>query len=382
MEPGGRVIVVGGSIAGLTVAEELRSQGFDGPIDVLEAEVGPPYARPPLSKAVLSGKEAPEDAYLPSFDHLGLDFRSGVEVTGLDVERRRLQVDGDELAYDGLVIATGARAATLRDHGANVHDVPETVLRTMTDAQALRDALLDGDKIVVVGGGILGMEIASTAASMGLSVRVVDRVPAMLPAVGHHISDIVMRLAAEAGVDYRIAPDGASLELAGDLPRVRTAHDVFEEALVVSAVGCVPNVAWLSNSGLQVTPGLVVDERCRAAPNVVAAGDVVSVAGGRRRPHWSNALDQARTAASALLRGDEAAPFVHRPYFWTDQFGLALKVAGDGPLRGEPSLIDGSEDELAAILQWSEDGRPIAAAALNRRIPISRLHNYAGQNSH
>lgn len=378
INPRGRVVIVGASIAGLTAGEELRSQGFDGELVLIEAEDEAPYARPPLSKAVLSGKEDPEDVRLPSFDHLALEYRPGVAVTELDVERSRLVVAGERIDYDGLIIATGARAATLHDFGANRGGAPETVLRSMRDAVALRDALNEVADVVIVGGGILGMEIASTASTMGLAVTVVDRVPAMLGAVGADLSDLVMRRASDAGVHYTLAPEGAWLENAGGRALVRTADETLDAALVVSAVGCRPNVDWLANSGLTVSPGLVVDERCRVTTNVVAAGDVVSVLGGRRQPHWSNALDQGRSAATTLLRGDEAPRYLHRPYFWTDQFGLALKVAAHGAPAGPPEVVDGSLDELTAILQWTERGSPVAAAALNRRLPISRLHGLAG----
>jgi len=380
IDPHGRVVIVGGSIAGLTAAEELRSQGFEGELVVVEGEAEAPYARPPLSKAVLAGAEEPDDARLPSFDHLEIEFQSGLEVTGLDPARNRLHVDGDEIGFDGLVVTTGARAATLRDYGANRGDAPETVLRTMNDAVALRTRLREGNDIVVVGGGILGMEIASTASSLGLAVTVVDRIPAMLGAVGPLLSQLVMRRAAEAGVTYKIAPGGAWLENTRDGVLVRTAADTFEAGIVVSSVGCRPNVEWLASSGLVLSPGLVVDQFCRVSPNIVAAGDVVSVAGRRRQPHWSNALDQARTAASALLHAEDATPFRHLPYFWTEQFGLRLKIAGDGPPPSEPTVVDGCVDDLAAILQWAKDGRPVAAAALNRRIAISRLHSLAGHD--
>jgi NADPH-dependent 2,4-dienoyl-CoA reductase/sulfur reductase-like enzyme len=380
INPNGHVVVVGGSIAGVTAAEELRTLGFDGTIDILETEAGNPYARPPLSKAVLAGLETPEDTWLPEFGHLGIALRSGTHVTGLDIDNKRIRVNGDELAYDGLIIAAGARAATLKDLGANPGNLPETALRTLSDAIELRKAFSYTQTVVIVGGGILGMEIASTAATMGLSVTVVDRVPAMLPSVGPHLSGIVMARAAQAGVDFRIAPEGAHLEGTADAPRVHTATEVFEGDLVVSAVGCRPNIEWLVDSGLDIAPGLVVDDRCRVSQHIVAAGDITSVAGARRRPHWSNALDQARTAAAALLLGDEGSALSHRPYFWTDQFGLSLKVAGEGPFDDAPELVDGSEEELAAVFRWSHDGQPFAAAALNRRIPISRLHAYAGQN--
>jgi NADPH-dependent 2,4-dienoyl-CoA reductase/sulfur reductase-like enzyme len=380
IKAGGHVVVVGGSIAGLTAAEELRSQGFEGSVDVLDAEGEKPYARPPLSKAYLSGAEEAADIQLPSFDHLDIAFRPGCAVTALDPERRRVSLGGDEVEYDGLIIASGARAATLDDYSDNSDGVPENVLRTIADADALRQRLRAGGTLLVVGGGILGMEIASTALEAGLSITVVSRGPAMASSLGPFLSTMVTRRALEFGVDFRIVPGGARLEGSAESPRVIAADKVFEADHIVSTVGCVANVDWLAGSGINLSPGVVVDSRCRVSSNIVAAGDVVSLGGKPRSPHWGNALDQARAAVSALLRGDEAEPYRPRPYFWTHQFGMSLKLAGRTPPPSPPTLLAGSETEFAAVWQWLDEGRPVAAAALNRKIPISRLHAHAGQN--
>ncbi|WP_127817968.1 NAD(P)/FAD-dependent oxidoreductase [Microbacterium sp. CPCC 204701] len=374
-----RIVIVGTSIAGITAAEELRADGFDGTITLIGDETEQPYSKPPLSKAFLAGSETDDDIRLPDLDHLDIDLIAGVAAHGLDRDRRRVLLDGDEVPYDGLVIATGARAATLRDWGGNPDGLDETVLRTADDARALRALLVDGHRLTVVGGGVLGMEIASTAASAGMDVTVIGTTAPMLSALGPYVSQLILDRALDAGVIYSVASKGAVLEAAGGRTRVRAGGETIESDAVVTAVGCVPNVAWLRDSGLSVSPGLIVDERCRVASDIVAAGDVVSLQGRARTPHWSSALGQGRSAAAALLRGDEAEPYVARPYFWTHQFDLSLKVAGEGIPDHEPELLDGDLADLTALWRWSTDGSPVAAVALNRHIPISRLHAHAGQ---
>jgi len=374
-----RIVIVGASIAGITAAEELRAGGFDGTITLIGDETEQPYSKPPLSKAFLAGEETDDDIRLPDLDHLGIDLIVGMTAHGLDRDRRRVLLDGDDVTYDGLVIATGARAATLQDRGRNPDGLDETVLRTADDARALRSLLVGGHRLTVIGGGILGMEIASTAAAAGMEVTVIGTTTPMLAALGQYVSQLILDRAIAAGVMYTVAPEGAVLEAVGRRKRVRTADQTIESDAVVTAVGCVPNVAWLRDSGLAVSPGLIVDERCRVTSDIVAAGDVVSLQGAPRTPHWSSALAQGRAAAAALLRGDDSAPHVARPYFWTHQFDLSLKVAGERIPDHDPELLDGDLADLTALWRWSTDDRPVAAVALNRPISISRLHAHAGQ---
>jgi NADPH-dependent 2,4-dienoyl-CoA reductase/sulfur reductase-like enzyme len=180
-------------------------------------------------------------------------------------------------------------------------------------------------------------------------------------------------------VTIHIHPEGARLVDSAGRLAVRIADTLLEADIVVSAIGDVPNVEWLGSAGFRCRPGVVVDSRCRVSDRIVAAGDVAAFGEPpRRNPHWSNAIEQARAAAAALLLGEAAAPHVPRPYFWTDQFALAMKMGGRTPFRGEPQVIDGSVAELDAIVQWSHGGSPTGALAINRRIPISRLHRIAG----
>ncbi|WIY07604.1 FAD-dependent oxidoreductase [Amycolatopsis mongoliensis] len=373
------VVVVGASIAGLTVVEELRSKGFGGPITLLESEDTAGYSRPLLSKGVLAGEGDPSTALLPAPEDLGVDVLRGTSARGLDLDRNLVELDGDALPFDKLVVATGARALTLHDLGANDDCVPEVVLRTMDDAVRLRDLLGSARTVLVVGGGVLGMEVASAASSKGLAVTVVDRGAPMARTGGAFLSRMVSACARERGVQLVSAPEGARLVERDSRPAVVAGGHLLEADVVVTAVGCRPNVEWLARTGLSLSPGVVVDNRCRVREHIAAAGDVVSVEGSRRQPHWSTALDQARVAADVLLYGDDASPYINRPYFWTDQFGLSVKFAGR-PTSDDPELVDGSQDTLSGLWRWTDAGHPHAAVAINRRIPIARLLHTAGHS--
>ncbi|MGW0842850.1 NAD(P)/FAD-dependent oxidoreductase [Streptomyces sp. NPDC002787] len=314
-----------------------------------------------------------EDADSVALPELGGDIEvlSGVRATGLDTDARRVRVEGgEEIPYDKLVIATGARARTLGDHAL--------VLRTLDDALRLRSQLTTARSLLVIGGGFLGMEIASVAAELGLHVTVVDvRVP-FVTTLGPFLAVLFEAAARERGVRIVVAPDGVT-----PLPHgARLADGTRLEAdLVVTAVGCRPNTDWLEDSGVSLLGGVVVDERCRTTvPDVVAVGDVAAFPTGdgrfRRTPHWDAAIGQARAGAAALLLGDEARPYTSRPYFWTEAFGLAIKLAGDLPAAGEPTVLKGSPAERRALLRWDHPTRPVAAA-LNHRIPVARLRALA-----
>jgi 3-phenylpropionate/trans-cinnamate dioxygenase ferredoxin reductase subunit len=374
-----RVVVVGASIAGVTVAEELRSKGFDGPITLLEAEDAALYSRPPLSKGVLTGRDDASAALLPDLSHLGVNVLRSTSARGLDLDRKHVELGGDALPFDKLVVATGARALTLHDLGANDDRLPEVVLRTLDDAVRLRDLLASARTVLIVGAGVLGMEIASAASSMGLEVTVVGRAAPMAGSGGAFLSRMVSARALERGVQLITVPEGARLAEREGRPAVGAGGQLLEADVVVTAVGCRPNVEWLARTGLSLSPGLIVDSRCRAFEHIVAAGDVVSVEGARRQPHWSTALDQARVAAGALLHGDDAPPYQDRPYFWTDQFGLSVKLAGR-PSSNDPELVDGSQEPLSGLWRWTQAGHPHAAIAINRRIPIARLLQTAGHS--
>jgi NADPH-dependent 2,4-dienoyl-CoA reductase/sulfur reductase-like enzyme len=373
--PAGRlreVVVVGGSISALTAVEMLRMEDFDGRITVLSDEDVPPYTRVPLSKGVLAGTESIDDVVLgpPAGD---VDLRLKTPATGLDLRARTVHTPSGDVRYDGLVIATGGRARRLGHPGQD-----ERVLRSYGDCVRLRDDLAVASSVLIVGGGFLGMEIASTARALGKDVTVVDLAPPLDRLLGAAVGGHVRAVATRAGVRVVVTDGGVRLLGTPTPTGVELVDGTRLEAdLVVSAVGDVPNVEWLAGSGVQVHGGIVVDHHCRVAPDVVAAGDVTVISGGdgelSRAPHWTNAVDQARAAVRGLLQGDRAAPYRPSQYCWTEQFGLDVKLVGDLDPQGEPAVLDGSLDQGSALLAWPDATAPRTAIAVNHRTPPVKL---------
>lgn len=369
-----RVVVAGGSIAAVTAAESLRLQGYEGEITLLSDENRRPYSRVPLSKGVLSGKESPESVSLPA---LGEDIitRLGAEIVGLKADQRRvILADGEEVPYDGLVIATGARARRLSHPG----QVGEQVLRSFDDASSLSLRLAGAQSVIIVGAGFLGMEIASTCLDLGLKVTVIDRDRPLRRLLGDWLSEQVVGAAQARGVKFLQARTGVELLGEPDVCGIRYDDQLVRADIVVSAAGDVPNVEWLKDSGLPLNGGVIVDALCRVSSRIVAAGDVAVTryAGDvyRRSPHWTSAVVQAQTAAAALFQGENAVPQKVVPYYWTEQFGLELKISGAVPECGAPSVLAGDVSQQSALLQWLDlDGDAVAAAAVNHRIPIVKL---------
>lgn len=366
------MIVVGGSIAGVTAASTLRAEGWAGDIIVVSEEEGLPYSRVPLSKGVIASVPSTSSTALPPLP-ADVELRPGSRATALHPERHLLDLaDGSSLRYDGLVVATGARARRLASNGQR----DELVIRTLADAQTIATRIVGARSVVVVGAGFLGMEIASTLRGHGLTVTVIDRDPPLRRVLGPWLADVMVAAALRHSVRLIHAPDG--VELVGDPVRAVAygADELLEGDVIISAVGDLPNVEWLMSSGLAVAGGLVVDNHCRVTPTITAAGDVTvqetSPGTFRRTPHWTNAVAQGQTAARNLL-DPAAAPQQTDHYFWTEQFGINLKIAGALPIPGEPEVIAGNPDDLSALLQWRRDGAPIAAAALNHRMAVVKL---------
>ncbi|RKS68259.1 pyridine nucleotide-disulfide oxidoreductase [Actinomadura pelletieri DSM 43383] len=372
----GTIVIVGGSVAATTASDALRRQGHDGPITVLSEESYAPYVRPPLSKAVLKGTEPVESVFMTALPS-DVTLRTGARATGLDAERRRvLLAGGEEVPYDGLILATGARARRLGSSSG------ELVVRDLDDALALRDRLTTARSALIIGGGFLGMEIASSARSLGIEVTVIDQDPHLVRQFGRQLAARLTAAATAAGVVLARAAGGVELLGGEEVTGVRTGSGTVHEAdVVITAAGCRPNVEWLAGTGLASPAGVRVDSRCRVRPDIVAAGDLVARPHGsgglRRTPHWASALDQARVAAAALVRGAEAPVYRPRPFFWTEQWGLDIKIAGEIRPGTELSVLDGSLEDGDALVQWVLDGRPVAAGTVNRRVPIGRLHKLA-----
>jgi NADPH-dependent 2,4-dienoyl-CoA reductase/sulfur reductase-like enzyme len=369
----GTILVVGGSIAAATAARSLRARGHAGPVTLVSSEQHPPYARPPLSKGVLTGTEVPDSTYLPALPDVELCL--GVPAAALDAGARVVTLaDGRELPYDGLVIATGARARTIPGaDGARIR-----TLRDIDDAQELGAVIRSAASMVVVGGGPLGMEVASVGRALGAEVTLVSNEPPLRALMGDHLGRLLVEAAEAAGV---VVLTEAVQQLAEDArgrpTAVLASGRRIEADVAFVAVGCRPNVEWLQGSGLDVGPrGLVVDEFLRAGPGVVAAGDVVAhphPAGSLRTPYWSNAVDQAMVAVESLLSVD-APPFRARPYFWTEQFGHSVKLVGAVPDEGEPEVVDTPATQAGTVLRWrGANGAPIGVAGVDCSLSVPRL---------
>lgn len=371
----GSVSIVGASLAGYWAAETLRRDGFEGRISLIGDEPHAPYDRPPLSKKFLAGDLYDDRLPLTTAEKLAdldLEMRLGCRATGLDVATRTLEVDGVAEPYDGLLIATGARCRNLPGTAGlpGVH-----TLRTRDDAEAIRDALANGARrVVVVGAGFIGAEVASTAIGRGAEVTMVEALEAPFGRVlGVEMGAVMADVHRRHGVDLRT---GVGVdEVLGDdrLAGVRLADGATLEAdLLVVGIGVVPNTDWLEGSGLTLDDGVVCDETCLAAPDVAAAGDVARWANPRygevmRVEHWDNAVQQGVHAARRLLQSDEeATPYAPVPWFWTDQYDRKVQLAGRPHTDDEVRVVAGSTAEHRFAAFYGRDGRFTAALGMNR----------------
>lgn len=369
-----RVIIVGASVAGVAAATGLRTAGFDGEIVLLGDEPHAPYDRPPLSKKLLCGAMAAEDIGLASargLDAADVTVRLGCRATALDPERAVIEInDRESLAYDGVVVATGsvARQLPMMTGVGGAH-----VLRTLDDALAVRKEFDQARSVVVVGAGFIGLEVACSARSLGLDVTVIESAPSPLARVfGADIGARFTELHRSHGVEIRCGTGVTGVQVSDG----RITHLDLDDGtslpadLVVVGVGASPATDWLESSGLPVSDGLVCDENLRAAPGVYGAGDVARwvhpLFGSIRVEHWMMAVDHARAAAHNLLAeldGRVAEPVAHVPYFWSDQYGVKVQMAGwpqgydqvvevggDGPGSG---LLLGRGDRLVGALGWT-----------------------------
>ncbi len=375
-----RIVVVGNGIAGLTACDSVRSNGFDGELTVVGAEPHQPYSRPALSKALLHGDDGLQAHELPAPTHEAVELL-GTSAAGVDPDAKLVRLDGgDELPYDGLVIASGSRPKRL-PAGPRPDGIPrELTLRTIEDAMVLKQQVAGRPSVVVVGGGPLGMEVASGLLHVGCQVTLVSDADPLSRQLGDFLSGVFTSAAARRGL--RVVNGGrASLITSGGGTRVALADGSQLEAdLVVTAVGDVPNVDWLAGSDLLVDGALRVDSRGRLRPDIVAAGDVAFFPtrhGLARVPLWTSAIDQAKAAAAGLLRGDAAPELDFQPYFWTEGFGLSLKSVGFTPVAGMPDYQESGGEMDSMLLHWENADGSGTAAAINYRIPIPKLRRLA-----
>ncbi|KOV67628.1 ferredoxin reductase [Streptomyces sp. MMG1121] len=353
----------------MTAAEALRRAGHKGAITLVGDETEPPYDRPPLSKQLLCGQWGPDRLALrsgPDLAALDLELRLGVAATALDPLARKVTLaDGARLSYDTLVVATGARARRLPGTGgvAGVH-----TLRRLEDALTLRERLRPGRRLVVVGAGFLGTEVAAAARGLGVEVTLVESAAVPLAAaVGEEAGRFVTRLHQDHGVEVRTgAAVTGVLSAEGGVTGVRLADSAGTSVVpaddVLVAIGCAPNTEWLADSGLSVRDGLVCDEYCAAAPGVYGVGDVACwynplFGTAMRVEHRTNAAEQALAVAGDLVRTGERRPFAPVPYFWSHQYGTRLQAHGH--LRGhdEALVLDGDPTRRRLLVAYRTGDR-------------------------
>lgn len=362
-------VIVGAGQAGGWAAAALRNEGFDGRVTLLGEEPHPPHERPPLSKALLTGDWTPEKTHLHKPGFLAdrhIEFQAGARVTRLEPAMRRLHLAGGQLlGYDRLLLATGARARRLALPGGDLAGVH--YLRTIDDARGIRDDLVAGAGVVIVGGGYVGLEVAASARKRGCRVTVIEALGALMqrtapPAIGRYFAD----LHRAHGVDIRLGLGIAAFQGSSRVERVLCADGstILADAVIVG-VGALPNAELAQQAGLAVDNGIVTDEFGRTSdPHVFAAGDATNHFNPRlgrrlRLESWQNAQNQAIAAAKAMC--GKPVPYAEIPWFWSDQYDRNLQIAG------VPERYD------SVVLRGAADGDPRTASFLLFALAADRL---------
>ncbi len=381
-----KVIVVGASLAGWRAVETLRSEGYVGSIVLVGEERHLPYDRPPLSKQVLAGTWPPEKAVLA--DNRRASEHRIQEVLGrravhLDAAARKLELDdGTLLEGDGFVLATGAKPRLLRDTDDLMQRDGLFTLRTLDDSLALRAAVtaLDEARVVVIGAGFIGAEVASTCAGLGCRVTVLEALDVPLRNVlGHMIGSHFAILHEAHGVRLRTGVGVRGIRRAGadEIGRLIVELDggeTFPADVVVVGIGVLPSTEWLADSGLTIDNGIVCDDRLFAADGIVAAGDIARWQWRRdgeveqiRIEHWQVAAEAGVAAARSLLAGRVDAPaFTPVPYFWSDQYGIRLQVLGSPRGSDEIHIAEGTPEEGKFVALFGRAGRLRGVMAISK----------------
>ncbi|WP_330476829.1 FAD-dependent oxidoreductase [Streptomyces platensis] len=380
----GRIVIVGASLTGLRAAEKLREEGFTGSLTLVGEEPQPPYDRPPLSKQVLLGKVPAGHTGLPQRRELDAQWKLGVRATGLDpIEKRVLLADGAEVPFDRLLIATGTRARPWPHPAEGALDGVFT-LRTSDEARRLAEHLDAGPRrVLVIGAGFTGSEIASACRERGLAVTVAERGPApLVGALGGTLGALAAKLQRAHGVDLRCGVTVTALEGDDRLTGAQFSDGTRIDAdLAVVALGAVRNTEWLAESGLAAGPrGVTCDAGCRAfdmygivTDDIFAAGDVA------RFPHplfeyqllslehWGNAVAQAEVAAHNMVNpGPRRRPHLTVPAFWSSQFGLNIKSVGVPTFSDQVVIAQGSLKDARLVAVYGYRGRVTAAVSVNQ----------------
>ncbi|GII28991.1 NAD(P)/FAD-dependent oxidoreductase [Planotetraspora mira] len=381
------VAIVGASLAGLYTARALRDQGFDGTLTIIGSERHRPYDRPPLSKEFLAGRITEADLALETEDEdLGAEWRLGVRASGLDRhDRRVLLADGTSIAADGVVVATGATARSLPGDSPSLRGVH--TLRSLDDALALRADLVTGRRLVVIGAGFIGAEVASTARDLGLGVTIVETAPAPLArALGGEMGTALGALHEDRGV--RLICGVAVQALTGDdrVDGVLLADGRRLDAdVVLVGIGARPETGWLEGSGVDLGDGVLCDSGGgTSVPGVVAVGDCASwfdpgLGHHHRVEHWTGAVQRPTVAAATLLSGGTApAPPQAPPYLWSDQYGMRIQFAGHTRPGDSVTVEEGDVAARSFLAVYRREDRPVAVLGVDQVRQFTRWRRRLG----
>lgn len=385
-------VIVGASLAGINAARTLRLQGHAGSIIVVDADSERPYDRPPLSKQMLTGEWEPEKILLPAGkEDLDLEFRLGVRAKAVDLGARQIALEGADgtvanTAFDSLVIASGASARRLPDSAgiAGVH-----VVRTLADSLALRAELEAGpSRVVVIGAGFIGAEVASSCRKRGIEVTLVEAMPLPLERIlGAEMGRVCAQVHIENGVDLRLGTGVLQLETetVDGVEKIvgvaLTDGTTVATEIVVVGIGVTLNVDWLEGSGLTLDDGVVCDNTLLAAPGVVAAGDIARYPSARfgrmlRVEHWETAIAGGEAAARRLLaeaRGETPVVFDPIPWFWSDQYDRKIQLAGRPMPTDTCVVVHGSTDEFRFVALYGDGDRLTGVLGMNRPRHVVQL---------
>ncbi|GAA1994782.1 NAD(P)/FAD-dependent oxidoreductase [Microbacterium pumilum] len=367
------IVIVGGGVAAGKAAETLRKDGFAGDVTIVAAEPHPPYQRPPLSKGYLAGEEGLDAAVLhpaPWYADRDIELRISTTATRLDPVAHRLETDGGMLAYDAVLVATGASPRVLPLEGHDLQGVQ--TLRRLEDSDTLAAELREGGRrLVVIGSGWIGMEVAATARTLGNEVTVLERDPVPLAlAVGPVMGEVFRRLHIENGVDLRTRVQVERIVGHGRAAGVVVDGETVPADLVLIGVGAVPNTALAEAAGITLDNGILTDASLRtSAPDVYAAGDAANayhpvIQRHLRSEHWDNARRAGAVAARVMMGADAVHDGI--PYFYTDQFDLGMELSGYPPLMKDAELlIRGDVEGREFIAWWVDDGRVVGGMNVN-----------------
>ncbi len=366
------VVIVGGGLAGAKTAQALREQGFEHEVTLLAAEAHLPYERPPLSKGYLAGSASFDSALVNPSDWYRdnrIDLRLSTRATAVDPGAHQVRLaDGAMIGYDRLVLATGSVARRLSLPGADAHGVH--TLRTAEDADAIRATFGDGKRLVIIGAGWIGLEVAAVARAAGTDVTVLEAADLpLLGVLGPELGRVFADLHRANGVDLRLAVKVAGITtVAGTATGVQLSDGTTLQAdAVVIGVGAAPDLSLAETAGLDLDDGVLVDASLRSSdPDIYAVGDIANhdhpVLGHRVRvEHWATARNQPATAAAALL--GESTTYTDLPYFFSDQYDLGMEYLGHAA-PGSPHrvVVRGNLDQREFVAFWLDPSNRIKAA--------------------